>query len=460
MELVFNQINDRWEAEIKVTADFNLHIEGVREGNVSVFMRGTESGEYAYVRGATPYPSVGTVYEYDFSAVIFPKYIKVACATAPSLAVVTSAGEVIQIEKPVEPDTPSEPEVIEYHFEIPMEEDGFFIEPAYYGTLEGDFSKEYSAIVALSEKIGVFKNGFYTITEGGSPLTNPKITVNGFNVTEIRSAPSYERIEFSTDAPYNGSSSGDGTITKTSIGFSSAEPHAPSSDLIEYHFEFNNLEEEEVPGMGMIYGQSIFGDYTEPFNRILSFTKDKGTENGGLWEYGEYGGEPLTDIVVTANGYKAVWINAAEDSIQIVTNGPQDAVETNLYITPTYVMYESPTNQKAPSSDIIEYHFEVPMGSLGYVTEGEIEGDFSNIYNKIATFAKEKGKFYGDDPRYVIEGDPMSKMNITVNEDTVTYIEYYVNMEQISLYTDGPDAWGDSATAKLYKTSVSYIRGK
>lgn len=92
MELVFNLNQDRWEAEFEATADFNLHVEGVREGNVSVFQRGSAEGNYAFVRDSVPYPSLNTnVYDYDFSAVVYPKYIKVSCATQPTMAVVTFA---------------------------------------------------------------------------------------------------------------------------------------------------------------------------------------------------------------------------------------------------------------------------------------------------------------------------------------------------------------------------------
>ena len=64
MELVFSKKNLAWETEFEVTADFNLHIEGVVEGNVKVYQRGTSEGEYSYVRGATPYPSFANVYDF------------------------------------------------------------------------------------------------------------------------------------------------------------------------------------------------------------------------------------------------------------------------------------------------------------------------------------------------------------------------------------------------------------
>ena len=91
MKLVFNLNQDRWVAEFEATADFNLHIEGVKTGNVSVFQRGSAEGKYAFVVGSTPAPSYGTIYDYDFSALVYPKYIRVSCATEPTMAVVTFA---------------------------------------------------------------------------------------------------------------------------------------------------------------------------------------------------------------------------------------------------------------------------------------------------------------------------------------------------------------------------------
>ena len=89
MELNFTKENNGWVSEFEATADFNLHIEGVREGNVRIYQRGSASGDYAYVRGATPATTYGNVYDFDFSALVYPKFIKVECATEPTLAEVT-----------------------------------------------------------------------------------------------------------------------------------------------------------------------------------------------------------------------------------------------------------------------------------------------------------------------------------------------------------------------------------
>lgn len=89
MEIQFNNINDEFISEFEVTSDFNLHIEGVPQHNIRIYQRGASSGGYAYVKGSTPSPSAGNVYDYDFSALIYPKYIKVVCSTEPTMAVVT-----------------------------------------------------------------------------------------------------------------------------------------------------------------------------------------------------------------------------------------------------------------------------------------------------------------------------------------------------------------------------------
>ena len=82
---------DNWEAEFEATADFNLHIEGVPEGQVRIYQRGTSDGEYAYVKEATPYPSFSNVYDFDFSALVYPKWIRVVCGNKPTVGVLTIA---------------------------------------------------------------------------------------------------------------------------------------------------------------------------------------------------------------------------------------------------------------------------------------------------------------------------------------------------------------------------------
>lgn len=89
MDLAFNQTGNKYIAEFMVTGDFNLHIEGVNEGDVRVFQRGSDSGGYALVREATPRPPFGNVYDMDFSGSVYPKYIRVSCLGNPTSATLT-----------------------------------------------------------------------------------------------------------------------------------------------------------------------------------------------------------------------------------------------------------------------------------------------------------------------------------------------------------------------------------
>jgi hypothetical protein len=89
MDLNFNKEGNVFVAEFEATADFNIHIEGVAEGKVYIYQRSTAEGEYAYVRAATPYPSFSKIYDCDFSALVYPKYIRVVTDAEPTMAVVT-----------------------------------------------------------------------------------------------------------------------------------------------------------------------------------------------------------------------------------------------------------------------------------------------------------------------------------------------------------------------------------
>lgn len=88
MELTFSKSGEVYVAEFSATGDFNLHIEGVTAGDVQVFQRGTASGSYARVKSVNPY-SYENVYDYDFSAAVYPKYIRVVCPANPTSATVT-----------------------------------------------------------------------------------------------------------------------------------------------------------------------------------------------------------------------------------------------------------------------------------------------------------------------------------------------------------------------------------
>lgn len=98
MELNFTKEHGGWVSEFEATADFNLHVEGVYEGDVSIYQRGTAGGGYAFVKDSRPAPSAGTVYDYDFTSLVYPKFIKVVCPSEPTYAEIVTDGEVTELK--------------------------------------------------------------------------------------------------------------------------------------------------------------------------------------------------------------------------------------------------------------------------------------------------------------------------------------------------------------------------
>lgn len=89
MELTFTKEGDKYVTSFAVTSDFNIHIEK-SGGRVVLFQSSIENGEYDYVSGATIADTDG-VFDSDFTALIYPKYIKMVADVMPTKAVVTFA---------------------------------------------------------------------------------------------------------------------------------------------------------------------------------------------------------------------------------------------------------------------------------------------------------------------------------------------------------------------------------
>lgn len=92
MELNFVETIEgkEWVAEFEATNHFNLHIERENSGSLVVGQRGTASGEYdtSFVKGMY---EGGMVIDYDFGALVYPKYIKVTSGSKVLSAEVTFA---------------------------------------------------------------------------------------------------------------------------------------------------------------------------------------------------------------------------------------------------------------------------------------------------------------------------------------------------------------------------------
>lgn len=76
MELNFNKTSQNvYEAVFEASGDFNLHVERVKNGTLEVYQRGVAEGEYDFAWSA----GIGArkVIDYDFGALVYPKWIKV-----------------------------------------------------------------------------------------------------------------------------------------------------------------------------------------------------------------------------------------------------------------------------------------------------------------------------------------------------------------------------------------------
>lgn len=92
MELKFQKIKNEWVAEFVATNNFNLHLEREDRGSLEVMQRGTETGEYtrAFTRGIN---EGKRVFDYDFGALVYPKWIRIESGSKVLSCTVTQAEE-------------------------------------------------------------------------------------------------------------------------------------------------------------------------------------------------------------------------------------------------------------------------------------------------------------------------------------------------------------------------------
>ena len=105
MELVFKESEQvlsskpAYEVEFEASSDFNIPIERPSDGYFLIFQKSISNGKYVEVNSVYDLESKTTI-DIDFVGAVYPKWIKIVSEVEPTLAVVTSAGEVTEI-KPV-----------------------------------------------------------------------------------------------------------------------------------------------------------------------------------------------------------------------------------------------------------------------------------------------------------------------------------------------------------------------
>lgn len=95
MELKFTKDaqSGNWVSEYEAKAVFNLHIEGAKK---LMFYQRTAGSRYDEIEGE--YKDGAYSFDYDFNALVYPKFIKIVSETEPTYAEVVSDGEITEIK--------------------------------------------------------------------------------------------------------------------------------------------------------------------------------------------------------------------------------------------------------------------------------------------------------------------------------------------------------------------------
>lgn len=77
MELTFNKVSEsQWEATFEASSDFNIHLERNNKGSITIAQRTAASGLFAPAFNIDSHQS-SPVFDFDFGALVYPKWIKV-----------------------------------------------------------------------------------------------------------------------------------------------------------------------------------------------------------------------------------------------------------------------------------------------------------------------------------------------------------------------------------------------
>lgn len=95
-DIQFTKQGKTFVAEFEVNADFNLHIEKSQSGYLYMRQRST-SGKWDSVRNFQVAEN-DYIVDYDFTALVYPKQIRLVSEYAPTMCVLTSDGDVIEIK--------------------------------------------------------------------------------------------------------------------------------------------------------------------------------------------------------------------------------------------------------------------------------------------------------------------------------------------------------------------------
>lgn len=84
----FKKVDAHYEADVEVTSDFNLHIERELGGYFYLQVRTSPSGKFGPVKGFNA-TNLDSVIDFDFTALVYPKTIRIVSEVQPSLGEIT-----------------------------------------------------------------------------------------------------------------------------------------------------------------------------------------------------------------------------------------------------------------------------------------------------------------------------------------------------------------------------------
>lgn len=87
MELIFEKEHGMYVAQFQATGDFNIHLERNDRGLLNILQYTVADGKYDPI--STHNVIQDRVFDCDFSAVIYPKYIKIISNTEVTRCVIT-----------------------------------------------------------------------------------------------------------------------------------------------------------------------------------------------------------------------------------------------------------------------------------------------------------------------------------------------------------------------------------
>lgn len=95
MELIFSKVGKNFVSEFEASAEFNLHIERSKSGDIRMYQRTTPSGGFALVEGFQLNSKWQEVIDTDtIGGMVYPKTIRIVSEVEPTYAEVTSNGTI------------------------------------------------------------------------------------------------------------------------------------------------------------------------------------------------------------------------------------------------------------------------------------------------------------------------------------------------------------------------------